>query len=96
MAPCTVIWQKPIQLALALRSHQALQGLFLTIILGIYFTAFLAGFCSQDLILENTSFRYLFFFTGLTVCYLFRLFYYTIKWIFKEGCKGIKNSTDKE
>lgn len=47
---------------------------------------FLAGFYSKDLILEMVSLRYvnifgffLFFFsTGLTVCYSFRLFYYTL------------------
>lgn len=47
---------------------------------------FLAGFYSKDLILEIVSLRYvnifgffLFYFsTGLTVCYSFRLFYYTL------------------
>nr|YP_010620974.1 NADH dehydrogenase subunit 5 [Mimosilpha disticha]WAX39344.1 NADH dehydrogenase subunit 5 [Mimosilpha disticha] len=47
---------------------------------------FLAGFYSKDLILEMVSLSYvnifgffLFFFsTGLTVCYSFRLFYYTL------------------
>nr|WGO57425.1 NADH dehydrogenase subunit 5 [Panesthia angustipennis cognata] len=47
---------------------------------------FLAGFYSKDLILEMTSFSYLnifgfflfFFSTGLTVCYSFRLFYYSM------------------
>nr|UBN08937.1 NADH dehydrogenase subunit 5 [Panesthia sloanei] len=47
---------------------------------------FLAGFYSKDLILEMSSFSYLnvlsfflfFFSTGLTVCYSFRLFYYSM------------------
>nr|WJJ67812.1 NADH dehydrogenase subunit 5 [Scathophaga stercoraria] len=47
---------------------------------------FLAGFYSKDLILEVVSFSYLncfsfflyFFSTGLTVCYSFRLVYYTM------------------
>nr|AVN67705.1 NADH dehydrogenase subunit 5 [Deropeltis paulinoi] len=47
---------------------------------------FLAGFYSKDLILEMVSFSYInmfgfflfFFSTGLTVCYSFRLFYYTL------------------
>lgn len=47
---------------------------------------FLAGFYSKDLILEIVSFSYInlfsfflyFFSTGLTVCYSFRLVYYTI------------------
>nr|YP_010946733.1 NADH dehydrogenase subunit 5 [Panesthia strelkovi]WGO57464.1 NADH dehydrogenase subunit 5 [Panesthia strelkovi] len=47
---------------------------------------FLAGFYSKDLILEMTSFSYLnilgfllfFVSTGLTVCYSFRLFYYSM------------------
>nr|YP_010620987.1 NADH dehydrogenase subunit 5 [Periplaneta ceylonica]WAX39370.1 NADH dehydrogenase subunit 5 [Periplaneta ceylonica] len=47
---------------------------------------FLAGFYSKDLILEMVSFSYMnifgfflfFFSTGLTVCYSFRLFYYTL------------------
>nr|WGO58036.1 NADH dehydrogenase subunit 5 [Rhabdoblatta ecarinata] len=47
---------------------------------------FLAGFYSKDLILEMVSLSYLnmfgfflfFFSTGLTVCYSFRLFYYTL------------------
>lgn len=47
---------------------------------------FLAGFYSKDLILEVVSFSYInlfsfflyFFSTGLTVCYSFRLVYYTI------------------
>nr|AVN67716.1 NADH dehydrogenase subunit 5 [Eurycotis decipiens] len=47
---------------------------------------FLAGFYSKDLILEMISLSYMnmfgfflfFFSTGLTVCYSFRLFYYTL------------------
>nr|QZP41055.1 NADH dehydrogenase subunit 5 [Geoscapheus dilatatus] len=47
---------------------------------------FLAGFYSKDLILEMVSFSYLnilgfflfYFSTGLTVCYSFRLFYYSM------------------
>nr|AVN68009.1 NADH dehydrogenase subunit 5 [Melanozosteria nitida] len=47
---------------------------------------FLAGFYSKDLILEMVSLSYInifgfflfFFSTGLTVCYSFRLFYYTL------------------
>ena len=47
---------------------------------------FLAGFYSKDLILELVCIRYInffgfflfFFSTGLTVCYSFRLFYYTL------------------
>lgn len=47
---------------------------------------FLAGFYSKDLILEIVSFRYInmfsfflyFFSTGLTVCYSFRLVYYSL------------------
>nr|QZP41016.1 NADH dehydrogenase subunit 5 [Geoscapheus dilatatus] len=47
---------------------------------------FLAGFYSKDLILEMVSFSYLnilgfflfYFSTGLTVCYTFRLFYYSM------------------
>nr|YP_010946863.1 NADH dehydrogenase subunit 5 [Rhabdoblatta similsinuata]WGO57620.1 NADH dehydrogenase subunit 5 [Rhabdoblatta similsinuata] len=47
---------------------------------------FLAGFYSKDLILEMVSLNYLnifgfflfYFSTGLTVCYSFRLFYYTL------------------
>nr|AVN67760.1 NADH dehydrogenase subunit 5 [Neostylopyga rhombifolia] len=47
---------------------------------------FLAGFYSSDLILEMVSLSYInifgfylfFFSTGLTVCYSFRLFYYTL------------------
>nr|WGO57984.1 NADH dehydrogenase subunit 5 [Pseudophoraspis clavellata] len=47
---------------------------------------FLAGFYSKDLILEMVSLSYMnmfgfflfFFSTGLTVCYSFRLFYYTL------------------
>nr|AVN67639.1 NADH dehydrogenase subunit 5 [Parcoblatta divisa] len=47
---------------------------------------FLAGFYSKDLILEMVSMSYLnifsfflfYFSTGLTVCYSFRLFYYTL------------------
>nr|YP_010620948.1 NADH dehydrogenase subunit 5 [Catara rugosicollis]WAX39292.1 NADH dehydrogenase subunit 5 [Catara rugosicollis] len=47
---------------------------------------FLAGFYSKDLILEVVSLSYMnmfgfflfFFSTGLTVCYSFRLFYYTL------------------
>nr|YP_010946837.1 NADH dehydrogenase subunit 5 [Rhabdoblatta marginata]WGO57594.1 NADH dehydrogenase subunit 5 [Rhabdoblatta marginata] len=47
---------------------------------------FLAGFYSKDLILEMVSLSYLnifgfflfYFSTGLTVCYSFRLFYYTL------------------
>nr|UBN08781.1 NADH dehydrogenase subunit 5 [Macropanesthia kraussiana] len=54
---------------------------------------FLAGFYSSDLILEMSSFSYLnilsfflfFFSTGLTVCYTFRLFYYSMSGDFNLG-----------
>nr|UFZ13158.1 NADH dehydrogenase subunit 5 [Ctenochauliodes sagittiformis] len=57
-------------------------------------TPFLAGFYSKDLILEMVSLSYLnmiifflyFFSTGLTVCYSFRLVYYSMIGDFNENC----------
>lgn len=62
---------------------------------------FLAGFYSKDLILEMVSLRYvnifsffLFFFsTGLTVCYSFRLVYYSITG--ELGCGSLNVLSDE-
>nr|UBN08742.1 NADH dehydrogenase subunit 5 [Geoscapheus woodwardi] len=63
---------------------------------------FLAGFYSSDLILEMSSFSYLntlsfflfFFSTGLTVCYSFRLFYYSMCGDFNLGSMNYMNESD--
>jgi len=60
---------------------------------------FLAGFYSKDLILEiviltstNIIIFFLYFFsTGLTVCYSFRLTYYSLSGGFKESCLNCLN-----
>nr|AVN67987.1 NADH dehydrogenase subunit 5 [Macropanesthia sp. B115] len=64
---------------------------------------FLAGFYSKDLILEMSSFSYLnilsfflfFFSTGLTVCYSFRLFYYSMCGDFNLGSMNYMDEEDK-
>nr|UBN08833.1 NADH dehydrogenase subunit 5 [Neogeoscapheus hanni] len=63
---------------------------------------FLAGFYSKDLILEMSSFSYLnilsfflfFFSTGLTVCYSFRLFYYSMCGDFNLGSTNSMEEAD--
>nr|UBN08755.1 NADH dehydrogenase subunit 5 [Macropanesthia heppleorum] len=63
---------------------------------------FLAGFYSSDLILEMSSFSYLnilsfflfFFSTGLTVCYTFRLFYYSMSGDFNLGSMNCMDESD--
>nr|QZP41133.1 NADH dehydrogenase subunit 5 [Geoscapheus dilatatus] len=64
---------------------------------------FLAGFYSKDLILEMVSFSYLnilgfflfYFSTGLTVCYSFRLFYYSMCGDFNLSAFNHMNEEDK-
>nr|QZP40951.1 NADH dehydrogenase subunit 5 [Geoscapheus dilatatus] len=64
---------------------------------------FLAGFYSKDLILEMVSFSYLnilgfflfYFSTGLTVCYSFRLFYYSMCGDFNLGTFNHMGEEDK-
>nr|UFZ12911.1 NADH dehydrogenase subunit 5 [Platyneuromus soror] len=86
-----IVYQLPMTLSCMNIANLALCG-----------TPFLAGFYSKDLILEMVSLSYLnilifllyFISTGLTVCYSFRLIYYSMTGMF--NFKSLNSLTDEE